>query len=217
MLSTEDAGTGKGGLTAVFMTFVFSDLLFPQEFETLINEMPILLAVIAELSLIETIPMSIVSFLKSSSLFFNPSTLPPSKVGNPISKSIPNSFLSHFGPISLAFECQNLSIELRRLQGVDSFPHRLLKSLPGGTQRSKEGNVDVDVRERFVKVVVEVLKARGKGGDVGLNRGAGGGHKELVEVAGGHCSSGCRNSAMLLEKASPDLACRVELIHLGQL
>jgi hypothetical protein len=84
----------------------------------------------------------------------------------------------------------DLSIEFCRLQGVDSFPHRLLESLPGGTQRSKKGDVDIDIREGNIEVVVEVLKVRCKGGDVVFNRGSRG-LEELVKVARGDSSSGC--------------------------
>jgi hypothetical protein len=155
----KQAGAGKGGLIVVFLPIlILNDLLFPQELEAFINEMPILLAVFAKVSLVEAIPVlcirPMIPFLKSSSLF-NPSTIPSlGKVGNhPIS----NRFFRHLSPIFLNIESLDLSIELRQLQGVDSFPHRLLKSLPGGTQGSKEGDVDIDVRERCIEVVIEVL------------------------------------------------------------
>ena len=143
--------------------------------------------------------------------FLNPSI---SSSCRKVCNSIPNHCcrpVCHLHPVPLGFKCKNLSVQHRRLQGVDSFSHRLLKSLPGRTQRSKEGNIHVDIGKGDLEVVVQVLKVCCKGVDMDLNRG-GGCFCELVEVPRGHCSSCNRNSAMFLSKAGPNITCRLELI-----
>jgi hypothetical protein len=114
MLSIEDAATGEGRLVVLFMALFLSDSLFPQELETFINEMLILLAVIAELSLIKAITMSVsmIPFLKSRSLFFNLSmpTIPSGEVGNLI--TISNRFFRHLDPTLLNIKCLDFSIQL---------------------------------------------------------------------------------------------------------
>src|SRR5271155_2990930 len=91
-----------------------SDLLFPQEFVTISNEMPLLLAVIAT-SLLRSsrISLSMIAFLKSLS---NPAFLDSMQ-------GISNLFVRLLCCSLLQFKCTDFSIEHRRLQGVDTLPH----------------------------------------------------------------------------------------------
>jgi hypothetical protein len=156
------------------------------------------------------------SSLRSSTKSPSPSLLNPSrKIGNLLTTvSVPVSVRTgHLSGPCRVFECTNLCVKHRRLHGLNSLPHRLLKSPPGGTQRSKEGDVDVFVGKGIVRVIVEILKGGGKSGNM---RPDGGRwlFEELVEIAVGCRSSGGRNSAMFLLEAGPNLACQLHLIYI---
>ena len=159
--------------TILFNLLGTGNLLLPQQLEAFINIMSSPLAVCTSLILIVTFPMPIqLPFMILSLLLSlrNPASLNfPSREGNFFAAATASVRIVRPSVGPLGFECENFRMQHRRLQGVDALSHGMLKSLPGTSQRSKEGNVFVVIGKRLVEIVVQVLKGSVEGVDVGLN------------------------------------------------